>query len=119
MRVIDKPQPGLFKMRLVRGGPWVAARIFYEPATDPLTGEALDRSYYWRATIDGRLIKEPSTDPFEADVDRVWIYGRPIDQAEFDHLSGVSTWAKEHSPTSPEAEPGKAVNLLTVPIPSF
>lgn len=37
------PEPGLYKTRLVRGGLWVPAHVFWETPRDPETGEVMDR----------------------------------------------------------------------------
>lgn len=58
-RVIDRPTPGLYRTRLVKGGPWVAARIWHGPPSDPLTGEVLERAHALRCEIDGRGLVEP------------------------------------------------------------
>jgi hypothetical protein len=63
-REIDKPEPGLFSMRLVKGGPPVAAEIAAKLGA--LT-----------ATINGQ----------PADVEHVWTSGTFIDRATFDRLN--------------------------------
>lgn len=59
IREIGTPTPGLYRTRLVKGGPWVAARIWSEPPTDPVTGETLDRSWVLRCSVDGRGLVDP------------------------------------------------------------
>jgi len=99
----DQPVAGFYKMRLVRGGPFVAVRVFFEASRDPATGDVCDRSPRWQASIDGR----------EADIWRAWPYcsGRPIDQAEYDYLLAVSAHARKHDPSMPEAVPGKPIDM--------
>lgn len=62
-RRIDKPMPGFFRCRIVKGGPYVGARIF------------------WRLGI---LAAEVNGDP--ADVDRVWTSGERIHPADWEKL---------------------------------
>lgn len=71
-RRIDQPRPGFFKMRLVRGGPFVAARIWQE-------GDAL------KAHINA----------FPADLDRVWLFGREIAADEYKRLMGSTLVASD------------------------
>lgn len=71
-RIIGQPRPGFFKMRLVRGGPYVAARIWQ-------AGEAL------KAHINA----------FPADLDRVWEFGREIGADEYKRLMGSALVASE------------------------
>ena len=75
-RRIDEPEPGLFKTRMVRGGPFVAARIIYDA---PL----------WSAEIDGRPCGAADPDPAHADgVFSIWTYGARVTEAEFNVLLG-------------------------------
>lgn len=72
----DKPVAGLYKMRLVRNGPWVPVRIWFAPSCDPATGEECDRSPHWQAEINGQPC------------DSIWsawpsCSGRPIDEADY------------------------------------
>jgi hypothetical protein len=63
-RRIDKPEPGFFRLRLVRNGPWVGARIY---------------------TIFGMFAAEINGVK-GWDVDRVWTSGKEITQDEYDDL---------------------------------
>ncbi len=74
-RAIANPEPGFFKMRLVKGGPWVAALV-YRPCPlemDPETFQHIDRWPHLSAEIDGK----------PASVDRVWTSGRIIPISEY------------------------------------
>lgn len=103
---ITKPEPGYYATRLVRRGPEVAARIWMEPPIDPITKEPMDRPPMMLATLGGKPI----------DPHRLWVMvaGRTIDKAKFDYLSGVKTWAEQHAPDAPEANPKKAVDFNTL-----
>lgn len=105
-RMVSAPQPGFFKLRLVKGGPWVPARIFEIPAVDPITSETLDRPQMLNAEIDGAPV----------DVDRVWLFGYPIDQKEFDFLSATSRWARDFAPDEPAAKPREKMDPLKTPV---
>lgn len=63
-RRIDQPEPGLFRMRLVKNGPYVAARI------ERKLGHLV-------ATVNGA----------PADVDTVWTSGDFIDETMFNILA--------------------------------
>lgn len=107
--IIDRPQEGWFRTRLVKGGPLVPARIWRSVATDPLTGEALDRSPILQAEINGKPI-----DPYE-----LWprVADRRITEAEFKFMTADSEWCQRHAPNEPAANPGKPIDLRTAPIP--
>lgn len=104
---IDQPQAGFFRTRLVKGGPYVGARIWLEPPIDPLTGEAMDRPPMMLAELAGKPI-----DPIE-----LWpsVAGRNIPEQEYRYLIGVAGWAAEHAPNAPEATPREPINLNRLP----
>lgn len=105
-RRVDQPRPGLFKLRLVRGGPWVAASIEQDDAGR------------WVATVAG-VRSEGHADPALADgVFRVWHYGHVITASEHAFLLERARWATIHAPDSPEANPERAINVAALP-PAF
>ncbi len=110
-RAIGTPEPGFFRMKLTRGGIWVAA-VIYRPCRiefEPETFQAVDRHYHLEAEIDGQ----------PADVDRVWTSGRRVDMAEYLFLKDDRAWARQHAPHLPEANPRKPVDFNTLPPPQF
>lgn len=72
-RRIDTPEPGYFRMRLVRKGPWVGARIY----RSALFGDL-------RATINGH----------DVDVFDVWTSGERISEDDYN-------WLIAHPPADP------------------
>lgn len=112
-RDISRPRPGLFKVRLVKNGPWLPARLIYAPARDPLTGERLDRSWYWSAYVNGRLLAAPSPDPGRARVDDVWLSGRPITLNEFRFLQRQLAFDRHFAPAA--ADPRSPIDVRAIP----
>ncbi len=110
-RRTDDPQPGYFKLRLVKGGPFVGAAIFHRSPCDPETGEEMDRSPMWEAWKNGKIIREPSPDAFTAGVYEIWMTGLEISEAEYRHLVADREWCRNYAPGSPEANPTKKVDL--------
>lgn len=103
------PQVGYFKRKLVRGGPWVPAAIFWAGPRDD----------------DGNLIGDEklvcivngvARDPVDE-----WTYllGQPITEEEYRYLCDLRAYAKAHDSAEPLAEPHKAIDRLTAPIPTF
>lgn len=46
------------------------------------------------------------------DLDDIWLRrGREIDQAEYDYQMSLATWADEHEPEGPHANPDKPIDL--------
>ena len=109
-RVINRPQPGYWMLRLVAGGPEVPAMIERRPTEPGNPDNVLDRSplSLLHAEIDGA----------PASVDAVWERrGRAIDRAEYDYQIAIGRHAKTYLPKHPRAEPRSRIDLLTVPLP--
>ncbi len=111
-RQIDRPRPGYFKLRLIKGGPYVPARLWLSPPRDPLTGEMLDR-------IPGPVVQVahfPVTDDPRR-VAQVWESGETISPATHAYMCVKADWARTYSPHAPAANPLRRVDLLTAPPP--
>lgn len=104
---IDRPEVGFFKVRMVRGGPHVPARIWRSVATDPVTGEVLDRS----PLLMGELAGEP-VDPFS-----LWrsCMGRAISEQEYQFLLDDYRWARTFAPDDPIANPKTPIAKKAAP----
>lgn len=113
--VSDEPQPGHYKTRLVRGGPYVPVRIHWgSPVID---GEEQDRAPRWLVTVDGATDFVETGDAgyrcrVPLDVWRYWPWcgKHPIGEPEYRYLIDKAKWAKEHAKDRPEAHPRKAVD---------
>ena len=115
-RNIANPQPGFFRMRMVKGGVYVPARIFLPcpmVVGDWTSCDAhpddwcmpMDRSRWLKGEINLR----------PADLWRVWGFGQPIPIEEFEFMVEVVRWAKVHAPESPEAKPWRPIDLRALP----
>lgn len=71
-----QPHCGWFRLRRVKGGPWVPVRIWCEREIDPETGEL---------TCDERLRAE--VEGIERDPVSIWTYLHPIPRAEFERIT--------------------------------
>lgn len=100
------PQPGFFRMRVVKGGPLVGAEIKH-------CGKL------WEAWINGRMIRPPHEDASLAGVYRIWLIADPVEEPEFRYLIDDREWFACHEPTAPEARPGHPVNLSKQPADYF
>ena len=101
MTSADKPESGHYRVRLCKGGPWCALKLFHGPPADPETGEPLDRSPRWQALLDGA----------EADPWRFWPYcaSDRITEAEYNHMLLDLAWVQTHHPDSTEANRSRVV----------
>jgi hypothetical protein len=118
-RMLLRPRPGFYIMRLRRGAPLVPALIYQLcsmviPQPTAVNGpnpdewcRPLDRSPRLAALIDGRPVP----------VDRVWTARslRPVSPAEYAFRVGpLRRWARAN-PAMPEARPGQPVDLAALP----
>jgi hypothetical protein len=104
------PQVGLFKRKLVRGGAWVAARIFKTGERDEL-GRLIEDEVL-RCEVDGKAVDD-------VEDQWLWLAANPIDDVEFRLLMRLGPWARQHAPNDPNADPGKPIDYMTTPIPAF
>ena len=105
-RRVDRPEPGFFEVRLVKGGPLVAASIAFDVDTG-----------MWTATIDGDA-GLPDPDPWQAEgLTRVWHYGRAVTEDEYRYRLALKTWALANDPAHPAAHPRDPINVNTLATP--
>lgn len=83
------PECGWYKRRLVKGGPWVPARIYVKSVIDPATGELLEPEEYV-CKVEG-LPRDPVSQ---------WTYLRPISREEYQALERTITGRPEMSESS-------------------
>ena len=94
---VDVAECGFYRVRLVKNGPYVPARIWRSVATDPVTGETLDRS----PILMGELAGEP------VEPHALWrsCMGRAISEQEYQFLLDDYRWARAFAPDDPIANP--------------
>lgn len=112
------PQHGaLFRIRLVRKGPYVAARVDLEDGLWWITqaGERLTQPYredQLEEVINGAVMEGKA---FSHPLVRLLVFGQPIDEQEYDFLIAEAKWAKQHAPEHPAANPDKPISLRAAP----
>lgn len=106
---MNDPQPGYYRRRLVRGGPWVPARIWYGLPADPWTGDLLDRSPRLQCEVAGEL-----RDPLDQ---WTWLAARPIAEADYWFEIEDRKWLAQHRPSDPKANPKQPINLRAAALP--
>jgi hypothetical protein len=117
-RVLIRPEPGHYVLRITRHGPLLPALIYQRcPMVVPQPGAAggphpedwcrpLDRSPVFQAQINGRPVP----------IDRVWTARslRPVSAGEYAfRLGPLRQWAQSHG-AMPEARPHSRVDLAAL-----
>jgi hypothetical protein len=106
---VDIPIAGHYRVRLIKGGPWLPLHIWQGFPIDPETGEELERGWIWRAQlIDGEV--------------PIWNHwpmcaGSQIPEAEYRWMLATCRHAAAYDPMMPEAAPRSKIDLSTLPIP--
>ena len=104
----ELPVAGCYRVRLAKGGPPVAIRIWRGASIDPATGEEVqDRSPTWQCAInDGERVP----------LDRFWpgCARDPISRAEHDRIAAESRTMDE---TSHFFDPKRRIDPLRAPLP--
>ena len=90
-QITHEPECGWFRRKLVKGGPFVPARIFYEQPVDETTGELIGDEVM-RCEVDGKR-RVP-------DDEWTWLASDPISQEEFLAMSASSFALADDAPPS-------------------
>jgi hypothetical protein len=99
-RLVDRPEPGCFLIKLVSGGPFVPGRIVVEGGK-------------WHAVVNGKAYP-PATDPLEAPwVSRLWL-GDRITRDEYERRLAL-----RDIPGHPAGRPNERISLATATPPVF
>lgn len=104
----DGPQCGWYRRRLIRGGPWVPARIWLVQSIEDgmLVSDEFQRCQ----------VNAAERDPEE---EWLWLARQPITHDEFVYLAKVAGWAEAYDPNDPAAQPRKKIDLMKVSPPIF
>ena len=111
-------QPGFFKVRLVRGGPWVAAELIIAGGRLATTEDGCPVfAPIWLAELPDLLVEATMEgEAFRHPLFRLLYFGVRIDETEYRHLLATAAWARKHSPRNPAANPTKPVDPSIIPI---
>lgn len=105
----ETPQAGWYKRRLVKGGPFVPARIWIDAEVDEETGDLLSEETV-QCEVNGRYAD--ATDQWQ------WLCQNPITEAEFNYMTARLAYAQVHEPGDPIADVRNPIDWLRVPLPS-
>ena len=115
-RFVGYPEPGYFRLRLVRKGPWVPAIIWRPcPLILPDILDATPALEQWcEPTERSRPLRAKLADQDHSPFD-VWERGVPIDLAEYLWRLALRDWAIEQRTPQPEQRPKRPADLTRTP----
>jgi len=116
-RTMNAPEIGFYRLRLTKGAVDVAARIHRTCACTVHGGEA-NAEHAWRDGCDRFPPLRGEIDGQPCDPNRIWESKfERIPEAEFLFLRDDAKWCRDHAPETPQANPEKPIDLLTVESP--
>lgn len=101
----DSPAPGFYKTRLIRNGPFVPARVWMNETEKDDAGDYLDDQCLMMSIDGERVNGQHMGEKY------LWMYGNPIDKAEYDFMRADSDHAKEYRPEDAKANPRRSIDL--------
>lgn len=102
---VNDPQCGFYKRQLVKGGPFVPARIFMDREVDPGTGELLS---------DEILCCEVLGEDRDPETEWLWLWENVIAESEFHYMTACAYHDAWHNTEAPGANPKKPIDWLKV-----
>ena len=98
-RLIGQPEPGYYKRRLVKGGPYVSVRFYRDG------GEI-------RVEVDGRTEHADGT-PIDPHAE--WPLCWPSTETDHKFSIIMREWSQRHAPHFPQARPRQPIDLGNLP----
>jgi len=104
----ETPAAGCYRIRLTKGGPFVALRIWLGHPIDPATGEELsERGLRWQCRLNGTQFV-PVEDYWPACAQH------PITNQEYARICRLS---RTMNPKHPFYDPRRRINPMVAPVP--
>ena len=110
INAVDRPRVGWYRRKLVKGGPYVPARIWLDAEIDDVTGELLSDEKL-QCEVNGQW-----ADPEDA---WQWLCSNPITEAEYHYMMAVRAHSAWHAPSEPQANPRAPIDWLRASPPIF
>ncbi len=114
----DKPQPCFRQVKEVKGGVFVPARI-HRTCCCTIHGTDESLAHPWRDTCDRWPHLAAEINGRATGVDRIWNSGEEITEAEYLYRMDVFEFDRRNRPESPEANPRRPIDWMTLPPPQF
>jgi len=117
-RRIDEVQPGHYRYRRVKGGPWLPAVVtiendmIYVVEADEKLKVAIAADTFETMVIDAVMVGEA----FNSNLLRVLWFGTPITEAEYRKLMDTIAWAREHQPDHPILHPDQPIRMREISV---
>lgn len=107
----DEPQPGFYRVRLVKDGVWVAVKI-WRPCVCTI-GE--EQEHPWAEACDRypRLLADIGT--VRRFPESLWSFCWPIDAARYRFMTADAAFESTYQPDMPLANPRRPVDYAEIP----
>ena len=120
MKRLDTIEPGFYRVRMVKEGPWVPVEVRVNLITGMLTVIESGRSAVFeiaRQDFEDAIVEcVTDGDAFQHPLIRIAWFGENIDADEHARMVGVIEWAREHRPDHPVLHPTKPIKLSELPV---
>lgn len=100
---VNEPQPGYYRRRLVKDGPFVPCRIWVEEERDEAGDLIADQKFF--CLVNGR-----AADAFDQ---WSWLASHPISEADYEFMTEDADWCRKYAPDDPKANPTKPIKART------
>lgn len=120
-RILTKPTPGYYLLRLVTGAWQVGAQIIERDGTYTATVNGTPLAVWWtEEELEAAAVRALSRgELFEHPLLRIVLFGSPTDEATYQHRLATKAWAEKHNPAHPAANPTKPMDPLLLPAEDF
>lgn len=120
-RILTRPTPGFYTVRLVPRGWPVAARISLDDDRYSVTidGKPVPRTWT-EEELESDAVRAITTGTlFDHPLLRVNCFGQMCDETEYRHKLATRAWAEANAPWHPSLHPEKPIDLRLLPAEDF
>lgn len=117
---LDTIEPGFYRVRMVKEGPWVPVEVRVDQLTDMLTVIESGRDAVFeiaRSDFEDAIVEcVTDGDAFQHPLIRIAWFGESIDAKAHADMLELLAWAREHAPEHPVLHPTRPIKLSKLPV---
>src|SRR5262245_16303797 len=119
-RQLDTVEPGFYRVRLVKGGPWVPVEVRCDPLTEMISVVEMGRSTVFEIALsefkDAIVDCVIEADAFQHPLIRICWFGEKIEPHVYDKMLELIDWARKNAPEHPVLHPTQPIRLSRLPV---